>query len=142
MNSPSFNTRLLAVAFLATAASVGAAEKSAANSAAAGDKSAPAAAASAAKPAAAATADVQKMMEQFGAQRDSAIASYQEQLKLLKDATDEKRKEILDQMQAQQKQCESSVRACPPARVNHFGVMSVKGGRLQGGRLNFLQQIA
>lgn len=64
-----------------------------------------------AKAAAPAPADVQKLIDQFNAQRDTVIADRQALLNQLKNATTEQRKAILEKMQAQQKDLVEAQRA-------------------------------
>ena len=64
-----------------------------------------------AKAAAPAPADVQKLIEQFNAQRDSVIADRQALLNQLKNATADQRKAILEKLQAQQKDLVEAQRA-------------------------------
>src|SRR5436305_2029712 len=55
------------------------------------------------KPVSPAATDLPKLIEQFNAKRDAMLNDRQKLLDQLKGATDEQRKAILDQMQAQQK---------------------------------------
>lgn len=93
MRLPS-RTLILAVAILATAVGVRAAD--------------------AGKPevvAAASSSDLQKLIDQFKARRDTLLADRQALIDQLKNATAEQRKQILDKMQAQQKDLIDAQRA-------------------------------
>ena len=57
------------------------------------------------------TADVQKLINQFSAKRDTLIADRQALLNQLKGATAEQRKAILEKMQAQEKELVDAQRA-------------------------------
>jgi hypothetical protein len=56
-------------------------------------------------------ADVQKLVDQFSAKRDTLIADRQALLNQLKGATAEQRKAILEKMQAQEKELVDAQRA-------------------------------
>jgi hypothetical protein len=57
------------------------------------------------------TADVQKLINQFSAKRDTLIADRQALVNQLKGATADQRKAILDKMQAQEKELVDAQRA-------------------------------
>jgi flagellar motility protein MotE (MotC chaperone) len=93
-----FNSRFLAIAALAFAATAGAAESA--------KDAAVAAKANATNP-----ADIQALLKQFNAKRDSMLADRQALLDQLKGATAEQRKQILEKMKAQQKDLIEAQRA-------------------------------
>jgi len=92
--------RLLVIAFLAVSGGLIAAEAPAAT-----------AAKEMAKSKETMAADMQKLMQQLNAQRDSMISEYEALSKKLKDATDEQRKAILDKMAEQKKAFEEATSA-------------------------------
>lgn len=100
--------RLLAVALFAIATSFGADQ-------AAGAADAKAAAAAAAKEkarkGATSTADLKKLVEEAGRQRDTMIADYEAMAKQLRDATEEQKKTIKEKMEAQKKAFEEVMNA-------------------------------
>lgn len=51
---------------------------------------------------------MQKLMQQVSAQRERMIADHEALAKQLKDATDERRKQIFNEMQAQKKEFEAA----------------------------------
>lgn len=65
----------------------------------------------AAKAKAAAGADLQKLVQQLGQQRDSMIAEHEALVRQLKDATDAQRKAILEKMAEQKKAFEEATAA-------------------------------
>ena len=92
--------RLAVIAFFAMGAGLYAAESKTADT---GKEKAKASAATA--------ADMQKLVQQLGVQRDSMIAEHEALAKQLKDATEAKRKEILEKMAAQKKAFEEATSA-------------------------------
>lgn len=99
MTSTASRCRLLLIAFLAMSVGLCAAEAAAADAAKEKAKSAGAA------------ADVQKLVQQLSAQRDSMIAEHEVLAKQLKDATEVQRKAILEKMAAQKKAFEEATSA-------------------------------
>ena len=63
------------------------------------------------KSAAVAAADIQKLVQQLGAQRDSMINEHEALAKQLKDATDAQKKGILEKMAEQKKAFEEATSA-------------------------------
>jgi K+/H+ antiporter YhaU regulatory subunit KhtT len=63
------------------------------------------------KSAAAAPVDIQKLVQQLGAQRDSMISEHEALAKQLKDATDVQKKAILEKMADQKKAFEEATSA-------------------------------
>ena len=91
---------LLAVAFLATAIGMVAAESPTAAAAKEKAKSGPANG-----------SDIQKLVQQLSVQRDSMISEHEALAKQLKDATEAQRKAILEKMAAQKKAFEEATTA-------------------------------
>ncbi|MEI6465867.1 MAG: hypothetical protein WCQ89_14175 [Verrucomicrobiota bacterium] len=63
------------------------------------------------KSTAAAAADIQKLVQQLGVQRDSMISEHEALAKQLKDATEVQKKAILEKMAAQKKAFEEATSA-------------------------------
>jgi Skp family chaperone for outer membrane proteins len=94
--------RILAVAPVATLAGTCAAQTNA-GAAPPPKPSAATAAKEKAKSGPASPAELQKLIEQLGAQRETMISDYEALSKQLKDATEAQKKQILEKMEAQKK---------------------------------------
>ena len=103
--------RTLAVAYLATVAVVGFAQADPSTKPVEQKKAAATTAKENAKQNLSSGADIQRMLEQLGIQRDALIAGSEELSKKLKDATDAQKKEILEKMGAQKKAFEEATSA-------------------------------
>ncbi|MGH7943449.1 MAG: hypothetical protein ACREH8_05520 [Opitutaceae bacterium] len=97
----SYTSRLVAVALFACPAGVNAADAGAAKGSDA--KSTAAAAKEKAKKGAMSPAEIRKLFDEVGKQRDVMIADFEVLAKQMKDATEEQKKQIREKMEAQKK---------------------------------------